>query len=187
MRNLSFIFLFAALLFAASGCEEDPVDPCETTICLNDGYCANGDCVCPDGYTAADCSQQETPDKIRITKIVVTKFPATDDGAGWDLTSGPDIYPELMLGNETIYSSSDFYQNADPSNNYTFDLSPDVNIDEPNDKYIIRLYDFDDFDPDDFMGGIEFTPYSSSNEFPDVLFLNAGGAVAFNLHLEYVW
>lgn len=187
MRQLTILFFFSAFFTLFSSCGQDDPDPCEGIICINGGTCANGECNCPEGYTGSDCSQQDTPDKIRISRIDITRFPATDNGAGWDLTSGPDIYPELSIGSVTLYSASNFYQNADPSDNYTFDLSPAVDMEDPNDQYTIRLFDYDDFDPDDLMGGINFTPYSSDNEFPSEIDLDAGGDVAFTLHVTYVW
>jgi hypothetical protein len=217
MRQLTILFFFTAFLTVFSGCKKDPCetttclnggvcndgdcdcpagysgaqcetfDNCFNVTCLNGGTCVNGQCNCPEGYSGADCSQQVTPDKIRITKIVVTRFPATDNGAGWDLSSGPDIYPEIRKGNTTLFSSSTFNQNADPSNNYSFDLNPTVEMTEPNDQYSIILYDYDDFDADDFMGGINFTPYSNNNGFPSAINLDAGGAVSFTIHVNYVW
>lgn len=170
-----------------SGLQCETFDDCFNVTCLNGGTCVNGICNCPDGYSGSDCSQQVTPDRIRITKIDITRFPATYNGAGWDLSSGPDIYPELSKGSTTLYSASNFFQNADPSNDYSFDLVPAIDMNEPNDQYSIRLFDYDDFDADDFMGGIIFTPYSSNNGFPSTINLDAGGDVAFTLHVTYVW
>jgi len=162
-------------------------DPCDSTVCHNGGYCANGQCVCPQGYTGADCSQQVTPTQMRITKIEVTRFPATDGGAGWDLTSGPDIYPTLSLGSSTIWSSPTYYQNANPSNVYEFIPNPAIVLNSPISQYTIRLYDYDDLDADDFMGGINFTPYNSTGGFPSVRTIDAGGSVAFKLTYTYSW
>lgn len=181
LRILMLSTFFAIITLGS--CEKDP---CESTVCLNGGYCANGECVCPDGYTGADCSQQKTPTQIKISKIEITRFPATSSGAGWDLTSGPDIYLQLSLGSTTIWESG-YYQNADPSFSYSFDLNPIISLTNPNDQYTIRLLDFDDFDPNDFMGGINFTPYNNSNEFPTVLTIDAGGTVAFKFYVSYVW
>ncbi len=184
LKYLSYILLLF-LMISFDACKKDP---CESTVCSNGGYCANGDCVCPEGYMGADCSKQETPSQIRVSKIVVTSFPATDDnGAGWDLTSGPDIYPVLYKNGDIIYSSPTHFPNANPSLDYTFEISPSAIIEAPNDEYAIRLFDFDDIDTDDFMGGILFTPYSSSNKFPTELNLNAGGSVTFKLTLSYSW
>ena len=63
MKNILFIFFLGSSLLIFNGCEKDP---CEATICNNGGYCANGDCVCPEGFTGSDCSQQETPTKIQL-------------------------------------------------------------------------------------------------------------------------
>lgn len=174
--------------YSGSSCEIAPeeTDPCENVTCLNDGYCANGECVCADGYTGADCSQQETPSTIKITKIVVTGFPATDDGAGWDLTSAADIYPRLMIGTSNeIWESPTFFQNANPNQSYEFTPSPPISL-QLNQQYILHLYDYDDFDADDFMGLTVFTSYSSTNDFPDVLYPSYQ-EVSFEVHLDYTW
>jgi hypothetical protein len=175
-------YLIPFLLLTLFSCQKDE---CATVDCLNGGYCANGECVCPEGFQGADCSQQETPSAIKINSIEVTRFPATDDGAGWDLTSGCDIYPIIEKGSTEIWKSSEFYQNADPDNDFTFNISPAAELNDPNDQYSISLYDFDDFDPDDFMGGINFTPYSSNNGFPTTINLDAGGDVAFTISVSY--
>jgi hypothetical protein len=188
MRNLNRLFISTIILLVVvvfNSCSKP--DPCENISCLNGGYCANGDCVCPQGYTGPDCSQQITPSKIRITKIEVTRFPATDNGAGWDLTSGPDILPTILLGSNVIWDSPTYFQNASAGSTYTFTPSPAVELTSPTSQYTIRLFDFDELDANDFMGGILFFPYSSSNKFPSVLTLDAGGAVAFKLYLSYVW
>ncbi|MBX3238813.1 MAG: hypothetical protein KIT80_08535 [Chitinophagaceae bacterium] len=127
---------------------------------------------------------------MKVTKVELTRFPATDNnGAGWDPTSGPDIYLKLFKGEAQIWKSSNTYnyQNATPSNVYSFDVTPAVDFADPVDEYSIILYDYDDFDADDFMGGIIFTPYSKSGKFPSVITLDAGGTVAFKLHVSYVW
>ncbi len=177
---------FSLLLFASCK-KDDPIDPCENITCLNGGTCVNGECNCPTGYTGPDCGEQKTPSKIRISKIRVTRFPATDNGAGWDLTSGPDIFVTMEYNGSDIYTHPEFYQNADPSQNYDFTPNINLNMDHPTDTYIIRLNDYDDFDPDDFMGGIQFIPYSDGNDFPATLFLDAGGDVAFEISVVYTF
>jgi len=182
-------FSFLLLFISLNACSvDDPLgDKCGGVVCFNGGYCSNGDCVCPAGFSGADCSQQITPSIIRITKIEIIRFPATDNGAGWDLTSGPDLLPELRLGNTLIWEAPNFIQNADPAVVQTFIPNPTIEMSSPNSEYSITLYDFDDFDANDFMGGINFVPYYSSNAFPSILTLDAGGSVAFRLYLSYAW
>lgn len=170
-----------------NSCKKDDPDPCEGVTCLNGGTCVNGQCDCPEGYSGPDCGNQVTPSKIRITNIKLTKFPATDNGAGWDLTSGPDIYVTMEYSGSTIYDHPYFYQNADPSQDYDFQPNINLNMDNPTDNYVIRLYDFDDFDADDYMGGIQFVPYQDGNNFLNKILLNAGGDVAFELSVTYTW
>ena len=37
-------------------------NPCKDTVCLNDGVCIDGTCVCPDGFYGDDCSLQDVTD-----------------------------------------------------------------------------------------------------------------------------
>lgn len=160
--------LLAVLGLFATSCS----DPCKKTVCYN-GYCANGDCVCETGYTGADCSVEVTPTRIKVSRIDVSGFPATDaNGAGWDLNSGCDIYP--IFGNNTtttvLYDGrNSFEQNATPGTTYSWEFNTPINIDNPTDQHVISLYDFDDFDADDFMGGFTFTPYTKGEMFPSKL------------------
>lgn len=163
-------------------------DACLSSNCKNGGYCNDGSCVCPDGYSGSDCGQQRTPTQIRVSKIEITRFPATEsNGAGWDLTSGADLIVEIKKGTSMIWAASTFFQNANPDIVYTYNLNPIPALTSPLEQYNITLYDYDDFDANDFMGGINFTPYSSNNGFPSIINLDAGGSVAFRLHVDYAW
>ena len=126
--------------------------------------------------------------KIKITKIVVTGFPATDtNGGGWDLTDGADIYPYLFVGTTVIYDSPVLQPNANPSIDYEFIPASPIEI-NPTTTYTLSLYDYDDTSTDDFMGGVVFTPYQSTNGFPEILDLApTGGNVTFKLHITYTF
>jgi len=125
---------------------------------------------------------------MRITSITVTSFPATDGGAGWDLTSGADIFPILSLGGTTLWNSPNYVTNANPSNEYLFTPSPSIVLSSPTSQYTLRLYDYDSPSPDDYMGGVNFTPYNSTSGFPTTINLApSGAAVTFRLTVSYVW
>jgi len=178
------------MMINSCGSDDDVKNPCEGIVCLNDGYCANGSCVCPDGYTGSNCSQQITPSVIRIHKIEVTRFPPTKpNGGGWDTNgTAPDIYPVIYLGETLIWSSDAMFQNAVHTETYAFTPNPIISLASVGSQYSIVLYDYDDFSSDEFMGGINFVPYQSNNNFPEVIILDvAGGTVAFKLYASYAW
>lgn len=170
-----------------SGAECEYYDTCYGVKCQNGGNCINGQCKCPEGYTGPDCSLQATPVKIYISRIDIIRFPATDQGAGWDVTSGPDIYPILLEEERVKWNSNRFLQNASPNAEHYFIPDPAILIDDPNGRYTLRVMDYDDFDAHDFMGGIYFSIYDKTNGFPAEKIIDAEGAVAFRLHLKYVW
>jgi hypothetical protein len=179
-------FWLASILFllVAQSCKEDE---CEDVTCRNGGTCVNGDCDCPPGFSGPDCSNLETPDVIRINSIKLLRFPQTEpDGGGWDLTSGPDIYVEVGRGSSSLLETG-FFQNALISQTYEWDVSPALVITEPNLNHYIDLLDFDDFDADDFMGGINFTPFDPARGFPNPIVIDVSSEVAFELDVEYVW
>lgn len=163
-------------------------DNCEGHMCMNDGVCVDGWCDCADGYEGFECEDQKTPRKMFITDVLVTRFPALDNGSGWDLQDGPDIFIQFGKGGDLLYEASAFYENADPNEEFSFSAIS-IEIEDATDSHIIQVMDYDHGQSDDdWMGGIEFTPYfSNTNGFPTTLELDAGGTVAFTLTLNYVW
>jgi hypothetical protein len=159
--------------------------------CLNEGICVNGSCNCPEGYAGTDCGQQKEPSFIRITNIRVTRMPSTDHGENWDLNLGvesaPDIYVYIEHNGSKFYEHPSYIWNADPSQVYDFSPGPLHHIDmvHAEEDYTISLFDFDDWDPADLMGSIEFIPYADDNHFPQTIILDKGGDVAFELTVEY--
>lgn len=191
MKNRSLLILFLSVSsFSLNSCSSDNdsvvTDPCADIVCQNGGYCVNGECVCPEGYEGADCSKQTTPLKINVTKIEVLNFPSTDkNGGGWDFTSGADIYPVFLNGSNELYKADTYYEDATSGTVYSWDLS-NVSIANPLDRHIIRLYDSDGFDADDYMGGVEFSPYYKTNGFPHTQIAKFG-EVEFRFTYMYVW
>ncbi len=171
--------------FSGQLCETPP-DPCAGITCLNGGTCANGICNCPTGYTGSDCSQQATPDYIEITSVKLTKWP----NIVWDPTdgSGPDVYFRLILDGTVLYSNlDDRFINAEAGNTISWNTSLDMQ--SPDSEYLIEFYDYETLVNDAYMGGVTFTPYSSTNGFPSKLVYNASNCtncdVFFELDIEY--
>jgi hypothetical protein len=175
------LFLLIPLLTVLS-CKDDP---CDDIFCYNDGYCEDGTCICPLGYTGLDCGFQVTPQKIILKSILITDFPATDGGFSWDSGSDPDIYPTIYNDqDELIFESSAYFVDAYPTDIYEFELDFDLN--EPTERYSIVLFDYDEIGSDDYMAGIEFYPYHETNGFPEEIELYAGG-LGVTLTVEYVF
>lgn len=185
MKYLSIIFLAA---FLSTGCKE--FNPCFNVTCHNGGYCANGQCNCPAGYSGSDCREVIPPKRIRVTKVSVNKFPATKaNGAGWDMTSAADIYIEILKDNRVIWKSGTT-NNANPNQVYTVDLSnTSTYIESPEREHVIRITDFDKFTDSDFMGGIRFIPYGQSlyQAFPSTKTVRSDKGLDFTLEYEYSW
>jgi hypothetical protein len=194
VQKISFLLLsitIVAFSVILNSCKKDPViqDPCLNIKCQNGGTCANGLCNCTTGWSGSDCSKQVTPTKIRITKIDVLKFPATTSaGAGWDPADAPDIFPKVLKGTTVLWSSTDYYANALQGTIYPFTPSTSIDILAPKDEYIVELWDYDTLDPNDYMGGIKFTPYNDTNGFPSTLTLECATCnTSYKLYLQYIF
>lgn len=183
-KTIFFLLSFALLL----GCKKDDPDPCETVTCLNGGTCSNGECNCPEEYTGSDCSQQKTPDRIEVRKITVTQFPSTrDNGSSWDFADGPDIYPVIAIGTDQLTLLRNNFKEDAISGNYSWNLNG-VFIDDPTAVHLIGLWDKDDFGDDEYLGGIQFTPYWDNNGFPNPLKLSCSGCnTVWELEVNYIF
>lgn len=176
--------IYLLLLFTAFTCSKD--DNCDIIVCLNAGECNGSTCDCATGYTSGNCSEQITPTSIRITNIKVTRFPSRNlQGQTWDSNNGADIYVALGYKDDLIYEHSAFISNASPNQNYDFVPEVDLIITNPTDRYSLALFDDDGMDDNQFMGGVEFNPYTSSNKFPKTFAIDAGGTIGFEISVEY--
>jgi hypothetical protein len=186
--KLLFGFAVTTLFLTATVFTSCEKDPCEDVTCLNGGTCIDGECDCPEGYTGSDCGDQITPSNIRVSKISITKFPSYNNGSDWDTWSaGPDIYVLIKKNSTTIHEQPTMWEDADAAQDYTYEPNSPIDLSEPTVQYTISLYDYDSTGDNDFMGGINFYPYSSDNDFPNTLYIDAGGDVSFELDVSYAW
>jgi len=165
------------ILLAFIGCKKDKTttqkDLCEGIICKNGGSCVNGDCDCKPGFTGPDCSNEVAPIKMNVASIRLLDFPATDtNGGGWDISSGADVFFRIEKDGAVVYTSS-YATNLTGPNNWTINFE----FSDPTATYVLRVYDYDDFDADDFIGGISFTPYRPGQLFPQTYGLDCNNCV----------
>lgn len=165
-------FIAMMIIVALMGCAKEK-DPCEGVTCENGGICADGSCNCIGLWMGPNCSQQITPLLLSTFGVQITKLPSTDaGGAGWDLTSGPDVYVVVKQNGNVLLSTSDNWaQNATPGITWNEGFSTNF----PLNPITVELWDYDDFDSDDYMGAIQGTIYSSSNKFPEFVTMDCSG------------
>lgn len=183
MKKNLVIFLFSVCVLFLNSCF---TDPCENISCLY-GDCVNGTCDCVEGYEGADCSDEKTPDAIRISNITLTKFPNYDNGGTWDLGSGPDVYVKVLdQSNGVLYNSSLYYEDAESGRYYSFDCS--INLTNLSERNGFVVYDYDVLDADDYMGGVETNVWQTAkgNGFPSNIRVDYGD-FSFELTLGYVF
>ena len=186
------VLIIAFLFF---NCSSDSGDtPCVPITCLNGGTSTpECGCNCPQGYTGSDCSAQITPTQVQITKIRVIKFPDTNNGYYWDSfpNSDADIYVKILNSSSApFYTSPTHFENATSNgvNNYDFVPTSPIVISNPLSLFVMRIYDLDTFDSEEFMDFCVFYPYSSSGGFPTTkTFTNPSSTFSFQLTLSYVW
>lgn len=86
MKNLSKIkaitLISFFLLFYGCKKETKKTDKCEGVICLNGGYCQDGSCNCPVGYSGKDCSIMKSDKYQGIYDVKDTGY------FSWTLSSG---------------------------------------------------------------------------------------------------
>ncbi|MBW8051719.1 MAG: hypothetical protein FVQ77_15545 [Cytophagales bacterium] len=189
-KSLFFAVLMLMGVLAFTGCKKDP---CEGVTCQNSGTCNEGTCKCPAGFSGTFCGTEVTPTTITLTKVVMDQFPPLDNGSDWDgaLCGGanPDISIGLWNGSSYIYTSGT-YSDVVPGTQKTYTLGLPITINNPTGTYAVDLFDDDTgvCAPDDYMGGLEFVPYTSGNGFPSTIRVdNLTAQIDVTLHVTYTW
>ena len=168
-----------ALCFTS--CEEDL---CEGVMCNNDGYCEEGDCICPVGFGGVDCSTPLTPTSITITRVDLLSFPEEPynggDGGQWDDDgTGPDIAFFIAACGEfppISFSTDDFYPDAVNGQVYSFNFQAEIELGEnipftssehPNNSALV-CFGFQDLDLNE-DGGV-LVSHSMGGGYPTFLY-----------------
>ena len=177
------ILQITTLLLFFLSCTKD--DPCKDTVCLNGGACTSGVCECPPGYAGPSCAMEIAPASMVIAKVRVTKWPQTDNGAGWDIFDGPDISILIKDGTgAVILKSQSYFEDAQAGQ--IFEFIPAAIVTIPQAPVTIQVWDYDDGLGDDFLGGIIGSVYNAGQKFPKTItFECATCPVSFELDVLY--
>ncbi len=182
-------FGLAFMLFWAS-CSSTS-SPCSKLNCQNGSTCLDDVCNCLEGYSGNECATQKTPTKVKISKIEVLDFKATDtNGAGWDLTSGPDIFVAISTpapASASVWTATTFFSDAVPSGNSSWTLTPALELNATT-PYVFSLSDYDSPDPSDFMGGFQTAPFEAGKGFPTTwTWTSSDASLKLRLTVSYVF
>jgi len=134
-----------------------------------------------------------TPGKVFLQRVIVDQIPFTDNnGAGWDLASGPDLYFTIIdSARNVVYATSSYYNNLTPSGlPVQWDFSPELQFLKSswNKTYFIDLWDYDVANNDDEIGftdGFKIIQQINAN-FPTTVSLqNSNGTIKVRLILRW--
>lgn len=126
------------------------------------------------------------PKALAITEIALLSYPsAKPNGNSWDLSTGPDIFIALNEGTGLSSASkvTSLANNATRAS-YTFSLSSPITINNLLSNWSIGAYDEDDFDPDDYMGGVYFKPSDYQDGLPETILLTT---TEVQIRLQVTW
>lgn len=156
---------------------------CITLTLLSLFSCKKEEKVCPANYTGANCDQEVAPGRVRITRIQITNFKATNDGAQWDVNSlWPDPYFEILDLNGTIFTSS-YLSEKQPGEISQWDV--DVVV-LPSNNYVIVFYD-EDGNTDTLIDSAVLQYYVKGQGFPERYTFDAidGSQISVWVKYEY--
>lgn len=162
--------------------------------CSSDDSDKSEPVVCPIGYTGTNCTSQITPTKIIVSKIRVKYFPNTNNGSNWDVGSPADIFVRLGRGDGTsstvtLYTSNPITDAiSDGVTNFDFVPAVPIELLFPTQQHALLLGDYDSTSANELMGGLLFTPYSTTNGFPTTITVaNTTIPLSFELSVTYVF
>lgn len=137
----------------------------------------------------SSCEKEDpTPISATVNSITVTQFPMVDAfGDGWDLTTNPDIYATIGTGTtitSSVYNSPTYFTDAASPGTYTFSGGFPVQL-AIGSTYNVGVWDLDDLDADDVIGGISFTPLTAYTASPSNNIQLTSGSFAITVNVTW--
>lgn len=156
MKKLMILILSLSLVYISS-CKKK-IDLCENKICENWGECdEEGNCQCFPEFTGVNCELSSSPKEIKINKIIVTDFPATNGSKDWDVSDAPDWYIVTLAGPMGIpgLRKTEVIENCEHGVEYEFNVDWSWGVDLPPSEIVIidfELRDDDGFGDYNWLG-----------------------------------
>lgn len=135
--------------------------------------------------------------KCFITSVTINSIPFTDgSGAGWDISSGPDVFIKIAKYNGpsapmVVYDGtakriSDMTLNMFPT---TFTLATPIEVTDFDFGHLIQMWDYDTPDPDDLIGNTGYAAINSakttSNPYPTSISVSDDKQIS--VKVNYKW
>ncbi len=131
------------------------------------------------------------PTKVIISKVTIQNMPFIDaDGSSWDPNDGPDVYIKITDSQNTdlVDGSGSVLENIVPSKLPLYwTITNGLTITDFNASIFVDLWDYDTFDPDDYIGyaGLKFSNYTTgSSAYPNSVTISQNGITT---KLDITW
>ena len=125
--------------------------------------------------------------QVKITSIILRKFPAAPSSGSWDLLGKPDVYFKIMDGNRTTtYYTSEVMEDI---SNDDLPITYNINYTLYNlqQTYNISFYDRDNIDDDELMVGCVWTPSTQNDNYNWYYhWINYDSDISFTLYLSWI-
>lgn len=134
--------------------------------------------------TVTGGDESTAPNGVKIKELTLYSWPEKDpNGSNWDTGifggSEPDIYVAIYDMLTSLYKSG-----TTEDCNTTRHYSPNIQLNDLNKTYTIKVYDEDGLDNDDLMAGISWKPSTQNSNYASVYTLSNGDT---KIGLELTW
>jgi hypothetical protein len=134
----------------------------------------------------------DRPTKVKMDGLILTSFPATNNGENWDEGGLPDIYFKITNNTGSLFYTSEVINDLENSQlpvSFTDGMPFVYDISEPN--YYLKFYDYDDSLSSDIIGIYSFplnlwVPIDGSDYPYELTFETSSSDLKFTMTVEWI-